>query len=112
MGSNTSISSTTPSSRYEFDTTSDASGVISPVSKIGISGMASPQHTGTLGIDVRRGFPVTFRISAVPDLEPVHNLGGWKVQAPSKTCSELGALIEIVDRGEFRACAQRNESVG
>jgi len=48
---------------------------------------------------------VTFGISAAPQLEPVHNLGGWKVSALSKTYGKVVKGAKLVQRGEFRVCA-------
>ncbi|TFK29477.1 hypothetical protein FA15DRAFT_677719 [Coprinopsis marcescibilis] len=108
--SETSISSTTvepSSSDSESVTTPSASGVISPVSETGISGMTTPQHTGTSGIDSTlrdsNRVTVTFGISAAPNMEPVHNLGGWKVKALSKTYSKVASSTKIINRGEFRS---------
>ena len=45
---------------------------------------------------------VTFGLSAAPRLEPVHNLGGWKVSALSKTYNKVVRGARLVQRGEFR----------
>ncbi|KAF9534496.1 hypothetical protein CPB83DRAFT_889479 [Crepidotus variabilis] len=45
---------------------------------------------------------VTFGISAAPKFEPIHNLGGWKVSALSKTYGKVAKGAKLVSRGEFR----------
>ncbi|CAA7268795.1 unnamed protein product [Cyclocybe aegerita] len=46
---------------------------------------------------------VTFGISAAPGLEPIHNLGGWKVSALSKTYGKVAKGAKLIQRGEFRS---------
>jgi hypothetical protein len=55
----------------------------------------------TTGRDADR-VSVTFGLSAAPKLEPVHNLGGWKVSALSKTYNKVVKGARLVQRGEFR----------
>lgn len=98
------VSSTTvepPSSNYD-------SRAISPVSTSGLSTIPTPARTSS----PRDGSPspledenrvvLTFGISAAPGLEPVHNLGGWKVKALSKTYSKIASSAKLINRGEFR----------
>ncbi|KAH6910617.1 hypothetical protein BKA70DRAFT_1424273 [Coprinopsis sp. MPI-PUGE-AT-0042] len=77
----------------------------SPVSESGLSGVATPQSFQANGesklLDENR-VTVTFGISAAPDLNPVHNLGGWKVKALSKTYHKVASSAKLVNRGEFR----------
>ena len=78
----------------------------SPVSDSGLSGIATPQsfqngHAESKLLDENR-VTVTFGISAAPDLNPVHNLGGWKVKALSKTYHKVASSAKLVNRGEFR----------
>ncbi|KAF9011985.1 hypothetical protein BDQ17DRAFT_1345246 [Cyathus striatus] len=46
---------------------------------------------------------VTFGISASDKLKPVHNLGGWKVSALSKTYGKVASTAGLLRRGEFRS---------
>lgn len=79
---------------------------ISPASESGLSGIATPKSFASNGsesklLDENR-VTVTFGISAAPDLNPVHNLGGWKVKALSKTYHKVASSAKLVNRGEFR----------
>jgi len=53
---------------------------------------------------------VTFGISAAPGLEPIHNLGGWKISALSKTYGKVAKGAKLIQRGEFRVGFESLES--
>ncbi|KAF8153191.1 hypothetical protein B0H34DRAFT_754437 [Crassisporium funariophilum] len=53
--------------------------------------------------NVHQSMTVTFGISAAPHMQPVNNLGGWKVNALSKTYGKVAKGAGLVKRGEFRS---------
>ncbi|KAF8958091.1 hypothetical protein BDZ97DRAFT_1843222 [Flammula alnicola] len=81
----------TPPSESKLSGTGEASGVDLP-----------PSPSKTHHRDKDR-VTVTFGISASSDFKPIHNLGGWKVKALSKTYSKVAAAAKLIQRGEFRS---------
>ncbi|TEB32662.1 hypothetical protein FA13DRAFT_1763765 [Coprinellus micaceus] len=98
-------SAPTPSSMTVEPPTSDAgSGIISDDAS-GLSGVATPspiEEPDYSPLDDENCVVVTFGISASPELHPVHNLGGWKVKALSKTYKKVASSAKLINRGEFR----------
>jgi hypothetical protein len=94
-----------PSSMTVEPPTSDAeSGIISDDAS-GLSGVATPspiEEPDYSPLDDENRVVVTFGISASPELHPVHNLGGWKVKALSKTYKKVASSAKLINRGEFR----------
>ncbi|KAF5313516.1 hypothetical protein D9611_008501 [Ephemerocybe angulata] len=97
-----SISSTV----VEPPTSPPASGMFSPVSTSDVSGISTPTRMDSpdanSALDDENRVAVTFGISASPELHPVHNLGGWKVKALSKTYKHVASSAKLINRGEFR----------
>ncbi|KAJ3528295.1 hypothetical protein NMY22_g9470 [Coprinellus aureogranulatus] len=96
----------TPSSTTVEPASSDAeSGIVSPDDASDLSRVPTPppiEEPEYSALDDENRVVVTFGISASPELHPVHNLGGWKVKALSKTYKKVASSAKLVNRGEFR----------
>ncbi|KAJ3536705.1 hypothetical protein NMY22_g5913 [Coprinellus aureogranulatus] len=96
----------TPSSTTVEPASSDAeSGIVSSDDASDLSRVPTPppiEEPEYSALDDENRVVVTFGISASPELHPVHNLGGWKVKALSKTYKKVASSAKLVNRGEFR----------